>query len=369
MQLIKALKKFFLLAFFFILFLPPVNIFSAETKNLPQEVRMEAVITKILASKIINVSGKSQINQKLELTVTKGDLVNKKVTVETGEIAISSSVEYRVGDKVVLVKTTNQGKDFFYIADFIRRESLYLLFAIFVGLTILIGKKRGLASLVGMIISFFIIFNLVLNQILMGQNPIVITILASFFIIPITFYLSHGINKKTTAAVIGTVLALILTSILAGIFIELSRLTGFASEEAIFIQSQRPDVINVKGLLYAGIIIGLLGILDDITISQAAIVYQLKKTSTKLSSGEIYSKAMDIGRDHIASMVNTLVLVYTGAAMPLLLLFINNPRPFTDIINNEIVAEEIVRTLVASIGLIMAVPITTFIASYLLKED
>ena len=346
----------------------PKFIFSAES-NGPKEVRMEAVITKVIAEKNAKANGKTQINQKIELSVIKGELKNKKVVIETGEIAISSSVEYRVGDKVFLVKTTNQGKDFFYIADFIRRESLYLLFAIFTGLTILIGRKRGLASLIGMIISFFIIFNLVLNQILIGQNPIVITILASLFIIPITFYLSHGINKKTTAAVIGTVLALILTSILAGVFVELTRLTGFASEEAVFIQSQRPDIINVKGLLYAGIIIGLLGILDDVTIGQAAIVYQLKKTSSKLTPRKLFSKAMDVGRDHIASMVNTLVLVYTGAAMPLLLLFINNPRPFTDIINNEIVAEEIVRTLVASIGLILAVPITTFIASYLFKND
>ena len=119
----------------------------------------------------------------------------------------------------------------------------------------------------------------------------------------------------------------------------------------------------MKGLLLAGIIIGVLGILDDITISQSAIVFQLKKANPQLKQGELFKKAMEIGQDHISSMVNTLVLVYTGAALPLLLLFINNPHPFSEIINYEIIADEIVRTLVGSIGLVLAVPITTIIAS------
>ncbi len=124
----------------------------------------------------------------------------------------------------------------------------------------------------------------------------------------------------------------------------------------------------MQGNLLAGIIIGLLGILDDITISQSAIVYQLKKTSPKLTFKELYSKGMDVGRDHIASMVNTLVLVYTGAAMPLLLLFVNTPHAVGEILNYEMIAEEVVRTLIASIGLILAVPITTFLAAYYMKD-
>lgn len=365
------IKNIFLVSFslFFLAFFSlPINAQTVTTAPV-KETRMEARVSKILKTEIIKVDGRSQTSQRIELVITKGEMKDIKVTVDTSSLPIAGNVEYNEGDRVVLVKSEAGGKEFYYIAEFIRRDSLYLLFAVFVGLTVLIGRKRGVASLLGMLISFFIIFNLVLNQIMQGQNPIVITIFASMLIIPITFYLSHGVNKKTTAAVLGTVISLILTSVLALIFVELSRLTGFASEEAVFVQSQLPDLINIKGLLYAGIIIGLLGILDDITVSQAAIVYQLRSASHKLTNREIFSRAMDIGRDHIASMVNTLVLVYTGAAMPLLLLFINNPRPFADVINNEIVAEEIVRTLVASIGLILAVPITTFIAAYLLKKD
>jgi uncharacterized membrane protein len=152
---------------------------------------------------------------------------------------------------------------------------------------------------------------------------------------------------------------------LAGIFVEAAKLTGFSSEEASFLEVARPGSVNLRGLLLAGIIIGVLGILDDITVSQAAIVAQLKKTAPELSARSTYAAAMDVGRDHIASVVNTLVLVYTGAAMPLLLLFLQNTGAVADVINYEMVAEEIVRTLVASIGLILAVPITTSLACLL----
>lgn len=119
----------------------------------------------------------------------------------------------------------------------------------------------------------------------------------------------------------------------------------------------------MKGLLLAGIIIGVLGVLDDITISQSAIVFQLKEINNKLKFGELYDRAMSVGQDHISSMVNTLILVYTGAALPLLILFINNPHPFSEVVNYEMIADEIIRTLIGSIGLILSVPITTFIAS------
>ena len=151
-------------------------------------------------------------------------------------------------------------------------------------------------------------------------------------------------------------------------FVESAQLTGFASEEAGFLQTIKQGSVNIKGLLLAGIIIGVLGVLDDITISQSAIVFQLKETNEKLGFFELYKRAMNVGQDHISSMVNTLVLVYTGAALPLLLLFIDNPHPFSEIVNYEIIADEVVRTLVGSIGLILAVPITTVIASLVAEQ-
>lgn len=355
--------------FFFISVLNGPSYAQENTINPPKEERLETVITTILEEKMIEQNGKEQLYQKLELLVTKGSIKGKKLIVENGIIPVANVREYEIGDNLMVTASKNfNNKDFYYITDYVRRSTLYLLFALFTGLVILVGRKRGLASLAGMAFSFFVIFSYILPQISYGKDPIRITIMASLFIIPVTFYLSHGINRKTTAAIIGTVISLIITGVLANIFVDAAQLSGFASEEANFVEGANPGLINIRGLLLAGIIIGVLGILDDITISQAAIVYQLKHAAPTLSIKHLFSKAMDVGRDHIASVVNTLVLVYTGAALPLLLLFINSPVPFSEVINYEIIAEEIVRTLVASIGLILAVPITTFLTAYFIEK-
>jgi uncharacterized membrane protein len=243
------------------------------------------------------------------------------------------------------------------------------LLAIFVTTAILIGGWQGLTSLLGMVVSFGVIFMFILPQIALGKDPVGVVVIGSLAIIPATFLLSHGVNKKTGIAILGTLISLVITGFFAHFFVNTAKLTGFASEEAGFLQVYNPGLINMKGLLLAGIIIGLLGVLDDITISQAAIVAELKATDTKLAIGDLYKKAMRIGKDHIASMINTLVLVYTGAALPLLLLFINNPHSFLEVINYEIIADEVVRTLVGSIGLMLAVPITTIIACILVENN
>jgi uncharacterized membrane protein len=232
-------------------------------------------------------------------------------------------------------------------------------------LTVVIADKRGFTSLLGMGISFLVIFFFILPQILAGYSPILIAILGSLLIIPISFFLSHGFNQKTFAAIAGTLISLVITGILAVVFIEAAKLTGFASEKAGFLQVAGQGTINIKGLLLAGIIIVVLGVLDGITISQSAIVFQLKEANRNFSSKDLYKWAMSIGKDHISSMVNTLILVYTGASLPLLLLFVNNPYPFSQVINYEIIADEMVRTLVGSIGLVLAVPVTTLIAATL----
>jgi len=232
-----------------------------------------------------------------------------------------------------------------------------------------VGRLRGVASLGGMVLSFFVIFFFMLPRILAGGDPIVASIVAAAMIIPITFYLSHGLSGKTTSAIIGTLAALVVTGVLAQVSIQATRLSGYASEETAVLQVSRGGTIDVHGLLLASIIIGLLGILDDVSISQAATVYQLRQVGPGLHAREVYARAMDVGSDHIASLVNTLILVYASAAMPLLLLFLTNAATFNEVINFEIVAEQIVRTVVASIGLILAVPITTAVAVAMAGRD
>ena len=334
---------------------------------LAQEETLEGEVARIVEEKqIIPVGAKElQLYQKLQILITKGSLKDKTIIIENGTMAMSNVQKYAVGDELVI----HAGKDFevndmFYITDYVRRSALFWLFFIFVIMAVIIGRWQGATSLIGMAISFLIIFTFILPKISAGNDPVWTSILGSLMIIPATFLLSHGVNKKTVIAIIGTLVALVITGLLANAFVAAAKLTGFSSEEASFLQAYHPGLINMKGLLLAGIIIGVLGVLDDITISQSAIVKQLKEADPGLEADDLYKKAMAVGRDHIASMVNTLILVYTGAALPLLLIFINNPHPFSEIVNYEIIADEIVRTLVGSIGLIVAVPITTLIAAF-----
>ena len=350
------MKKIVLAVFLFLF-----SLHSSSSKAFAQEVPVnqnyQAVVTEILEQKITGEKEMGQMWQKLELVVTsKGEKIGQKVVAQN----LDPRLEYQVGDKLMIYQADAET---FLIADQIRTDALLMLFIIFIALVLIISKWRGIGSLLGMAVSFVVIIYFILPKIAGGENPILIAILGSLIIIPATFYPSHGINRKTTIAVLSTILALVTTGLLANFFISLAKLSGLASEEAGFLQAMYPDLINMQGLLLAGIIIGVLGVLDDVTVSQASIVEQLKGANQELRATEIFQRAMQVGHDHISSMVNTLVLVYAGASLPLLLLFNDAAKPFTELINHEIIADEIVRTLVGSIGLILAVPISTFLAA------
>ncbi len=274
------------------------------------------------------------------------------------------------GDQVLVSFISGpQGRNQVIIVDQYRLWPIFGLFLLFLGIVVLIGRRKGFFAFLGMAFSFLIIGQMVVPQILLGNNPILISLFAALLIIPITFYISHGLNTKTTIAVISTFLSLVITGLLAFLFVNLAKLTGFAAEEATFISVQQGDQVNIQSLLLAGIIIGAMGVLDDITISQTSIVSKLKKANPRFTKWELFRESMDVGRDHIASLVNTLVLVYAGASLPLFVLFYSSQfGTMTDVINMEIVATEIVRTLVSSIGIVSAVPLTTLLAVWYMKD-
>lgn len=364
--MIDCKKVLFIIIIPLFLFFPNLS----HARDVQHDQKYEAIVTKIVEEKEQDFDGQKQQYQKIEAVVTSKEDTGKIVTIENGNLPSINVPKYKAGDKVVVTKIPGpENQEMYVISDYVRRDAVAWLFILFVAVTLIIGRKKGGAALVGMIISFAIIFYFILPQILAGNNPVFITVLASLVIIPVNFYLSHGFNRQTHAAVISTLLALIFTGILATMFTELTKLSGFATEEVGFLESQRQGSINIKGLLLAGILVGILGVLDDVTVSQSSIVSQLKKTSPHLKIKDLYIKGMEVGKDHIASVVNTLILVYAGASLPLLLLFTNNTSPFTEVINSEIVVEEIVRTLVASIGLILAVPLTTLISAYYVNKN
>lgn len=352
----------------FLFFLGTKIIFAQENKNLKEEI-LEGKVIKILKEDVNFQEGQKNLYQKLKVLITNGSLRGKEIEIEVGNLPLISQQKYKINDEILLsYSKDSEGKELLIVTDYVRKKPLIWLGVIFLILVIIIGRWRGVSSLLGLGVSFLLIFKYILPQISLGKDPVLVSIIGSLLIIPFTFYLSHGVNKKTTVAILGTFIALLITGFLAKIFVEITKLTGYASEEAGFLQVAKGGAINIRGLLLAGIIIGTLGVLDDITISQSAIVEQLKKANPKISKKEVFWRAMSIGQDHIASMVNTLILVYTGAALPLLLLFLDNPFPYSQVINYEIIAEEIVRTLVGIIGLIFAVPFTTFLAINILKN-
>ena len=318
----------------------------------------KANITNVIVTESTNIDGAAKFTQTLEVQIISGEQKGNLVTIEN----VYANSPYEKGDVVVLDQTQ------YYVTDHLRTDSLVTLFFIFALLVELISRKWGINSILGMFYSFFIILKFILPNLLAGRNPLFIVIVGAMLISPVTFAVSHGVNKKTFVALISTFAALLITGILAEIFIKTAHLTGFGSEEAYFLQIQQGQ-INMQGILLAGIIIGALGVLDDVTITQAGIVSQLKNLNKRLSPTEVFTRAMQVGHDHIAATVNTLVLVYTGSALPLLLLLLNSEKSFSEVLNQPILAEEVVSTLVGSIGLISAVPITTLISALILTGD
>lgn len=298
-----------------------------------------------------------------------GDKIpNGEIVVDIPPGERSEAVKYNPGDKVIVLVVQSQAGTTAYITDFVRTDALLILTALFLVIVVAIGRWHGVLSILSMVYSFLIIGQFVLPSIMRGNDPVVVALLGGFLISPVTFYLSHGFNRKTTVAVMGTFLALIFTGILSAAFVNAAKLTGITSDEALFVKQLINRDIDLRSLLLAGMIIGLLGILDDITVSQAAIVAKLRKTNPDMAFKATFFHSMDVGKDHIASLVNTLVLVYAGTSLPLFLLFANSGLTFGQAASSEIVATEIIRTLVGSIGLISAVPLTTLMACVAFKK-
>jgi uncharacterized membrane protein len=274
------------------------------------------------------------------------------------------------GDRVVVGRSeqsaTDVGPHYFFI-DFNRRAPLLALGVLFAVVVVALSRWRGLAALAGVIVSLVVLVNFVLPSILEGHSPLAVASVGAAIIMFLALYLAHGLNAATTVAVLGTLASLVLTALLSVIFVGVSSFTGSGSEEAVFLQISQQQV-NLEGLLLASIIIGTLGVLDDVTVTQASAVWELHRANPAYGIKKLYQAGIRIGRDHIASTVNTLVLAYAGASLPLLVLFTVANRSFADVVTTELMAEEVVRTLVGSIGLVASVPLTTGLAAFVVTR-
>lgn len=323
---------------------------------------IEGMVTNLLSQQTQQTSEGPQTLQRLAVRLDGGPHQGQSLTIQHTETA-TGGLHVRAGDRVLLTPTSAgaASESSYYIADHVRTGTLAWLAVLFVGLVVLVAGVAGARSLLSLAASLLIIVRFILPAILSGANPLLVSLLGALVIMVVTLYVAHGVTLKTTVALGGTALGLLLTGLLALLAIQAARLTGLGTEEAVQVQRLANGAIDVRGLLLGGIVLGTLGLVNDVTVGQAAAVFELRRADRTLGHADLYRRAMNVGRDHIGSMVYTLTLAYAGAALPLLVLFAANTEPLNVLVNREYLSAEIVRTLVGSIGIVACVPLTTLL--------
>jgi uncharacterized membrane protein len=357
-----------LLTFLLLVFFVSGKVFAqANNQAEPKQEYVKAVVEQIVSQGEKEAFGYKNLFQTLRVKIISGKDSGKYTIVDNGkDTHITSDQEVAVGQELVLTKiVTSGGRVSYVIFDIYRLNPLILLIAVFFILIFLVSGLKGFGSLLGMLFSLAVILKYIIPNLLSGKDPLTITIIGAMIILFVTTYLAHGISKKTTVALISTFIALILTAIFSIAAINFAHITGLGNEDFFTLQFGPTDFINIKGLFLSGIIIGALGALNDITTTQAATIFELKKTNGRLKFSELLQKGFSVGKEHIASLVNTLVLAYAGSSLAIFIFLIINPihLPYWVILNNEIISDEVIRIIAGSIGLILSVPIVTVIAA------
>ncbi len=340
---------------------PPIQ-YSAQAAS--QE---ETVSARVLEVKEETISrdenGLVQIAQVLKVELLTGPHEGEQVELTYNGLGPTlRDVQFQPGDRaLVMVTERPNGEAFYAIADHVRLWSLGALSVIFAVVTVLVGRWQGLRALLGLLLSVLLIAGFILPQILSSRDPVLVTTVGVALLMALTLYLIQGWNAITHTSLLGLLTSLTATMLLTIIWTRVVRLTGFGSEETLYLQATGVR-LNMRGLLLAGMILGAAGVLDDVILAQAVTVFEIARAAPALTRRALFGRGMKIGVAHLASMVNTLVLAYASAALPLLILFSLYPEPWYLTINRQLIAEEIVRTLVGSLGLMLAVPLTTVIA-------
>lgn len=358
------------LCLFFLL--PAADLARAEAGSPQEEIFKARVIEVLEHNEDKREDGSVSVRQKLKLTGLEGSWRDEEIIFDGTQFDVLSAQSYKTGDRVMVSHSPGpDGEENFYVTGFARAGAIYLLALLFAGAVVAIGRLKGFRALAVLFLTFFIILKFIIPRILTGGDPLLNSIIGSLFILILAIYITEGLKRSSTIAILAVLISLVITGLISVWFTALARLSGFASDEAVYLIGLSGGEINTQGLLLAGIIIGALGVLDDVIISQVALVRELKAANPGLNDWQVYRQAMRVGVSHLSSMVNTLFLAYAGASLPLLILFSVNEPPFLTfgrVINDELIATEIVRALTGSIGLVLAVPIATLLAAKLLKH-
>ena len=331
-------------------------------------ITVKAEIVEIIKQEIKIIPGTEvkRNNQTLKVRIIEGNEKGKEIILD------NDYVDLNKGEIFLLRHTTDSlsGTDYYSVDEPYRLPNIFFLVVIFLLAVFLFGGIQGVRGIVSLVGSLLLIVYVLLPGILHGYSPLFVTIGVSSLIIIVGSFITHGFNKTTVSAVLGMVITVLITGLMAFWSVHFTKLSGFGSEEVVYLNLNAQGTIDVIGLLLGGIMIGLLGVLYDVAIGQAISVEELIRIAPHVQKKIIYQRAIRIGREHIGALVNTLAIAYVGASLPLLLLFSQSSTESILItMNREIFATEIVRTMIGSIGLILAVPITTIVSVWLLKKS
>jgi len=356
--IIAALAAFFTFPYFNHVQLPGegFSTFGSDT--------VRAEVTQIIEEGEVDMGGHKQTYQIARVNILSGEYAGIVMEIDYGKRQIRSD-DYllSVGDRVIVsISKTPDNVVNAYFVDFVRTTPILWLTGIFSVAIILISRWKGFRAILSMAFSLYVIIGYIIPHILVGEDPLRVSIIGSAILLGVTLYLTYGWNLKTHSSVLSMILVLLLTGALSALFVVFAKLNGTGDENVMFLMQLMETPINLRGLLLGGMIIGALGVLDDLVTTQASAVFELHHANPNFGFRDLYNSAMRIGQDHVAATVNTLVLAYAGASLPMLLMFSLARGDYGYLVNFSFIAEEIVRTLVGSLGLIAAVPLTTAIA-------
>lgn len=319
--------------------------------------RVESIVKEEV--KPIMGTDATTVAQTVSARILEGEHQDEVVTFENDLVRLGK------GDRIFVSHIRDiDGREFYILKDVDRGHGLMILAGLFVLFLLWFAGWQGLRALVSLLISIIGIVFVLLPALLAGYDPILMSLLISAVILALALFGTHGINPVSTIAFGGTLAAVLITSGLAWWFVDLLRLSGYGSDASVYLTFATRGQLDLVGLLLGSIIIGVLGVLDDISITQASVVQELKAANERLPAPELYRRAIKVGRDHVGSLVNTLALAYVGAALPLVLLFSTSAAPLYFTLNQEVMAAELARILIGSIGLVLAVPLTTIAAAW-----
>jgi uncharacterized membrane protein len=359
------MKKIFLTLIICMLHIPAVGYAQTSELVTDQQGTFTAKVEKIIGQKeeFFPNSDKTILVQEISAHITSGKFSGDRVVIENDIFPM------KVGDKFWgQYNITESGSVLFVVSDFERRPALIGILLLFAFAVILLGKFQGIRSLGSLILSILAIVFVLIPLLLAGYSPILVTIFVGSMVLFFAIVLTHGWNRISWIAYSSTIIAVAFTSIVSHIVTKMAHITGFSSHEAVYLNFNTGGELDFVGIFLASIIIGMLGVLDDISVTQVAVVRELYAVGGSLKKSEIFTRALRVGKEHVSALVNTLVLAYVGVALPIILFYSSGDVNFGQAINSEIFASEIIRMVLGSIGLMLTVPLSTWLAVVFLEK-